>query len=668
MPRRSIILTNDGSIYEISGNECCLSTGEFIKIVHVELQKFVCENVDNNSKFDLKLSYPEKFKIISERFLCSSIEEIIKSTELKKQDSELITFQSMNDITTDHAIINKGEPITIISTVLQEGQMYAECVVDGCSEQLHVMLPLKLKGQFKNCEDDQLYTIKDIIKSQTQTRRKVRLAETKGICIPEHFNGRLILSPVYEIQAIMNFRKGIVKIPSTLEIDVRDVTEEQKDITFIKPLSLTDISNQSPELFPIMAEILDAPDQNDPFNSEWFHLLKKGRNLIIYKNMILKKVLATSAHNNISHHFFISENYKGTFRRRPREFPTVFDLCNAFTQEDPLNIVVTKDCTWNEDGVSSLSIGDHLVTMFKTTSEVTIDGKLQNLDVIVCSRVQEDEENDDDEDGGEPLMLPLYLEGRFVEKIHDTKKYKISELYTKFKLPFHVKVTSKDTSLPTDSLTSFPSIKLEKVFEVPTLIASFLDNPSECFSIPIEWVTMNVHVLEEHYEVEDCCYKILNSVEELTSFMYYNLWKGPDSSQCPPPRPPKRANKGTPSPTSALPLLPKSVHASPKSNVTTKTRVLPSSPENLFSTQHRKATLNKHKKSQVKQKKTCTLPEDHEHKQVEEVGKRAFQKTRATNSCSEITQLSDIDSDHEYQQLEEVISEMALHALRGWTL
>ncbi|XP_064349949.1 protein THEMIS2 isoform X3 [Camelus dromedarius] len=33
-----------GSIYEISGNECCLSTGDLIKVTQVHLQKVVCKN------------------------------------------------------------------------------------------------------------------------------------------------------------------------------------------------------------------------------------------------------------------------------------------------------------------------------------------------------------------------------------------------------------------------------------------------------------------------------------------------------------------------------------------------------------------------------------------------------------------------------------------------
>ncbi|XP_072884533.1 protein THEMIS [Hemitrygon akajei] len=682
-----------GSVYEISGNECCLSTGEFIKIVHVELQKVVCEKVDDKSKFDLPLNYPGNFKLIPEEFPFSSIEEIIKSREIEEGGSEVITFQSLTDIVTEHAVVRKGNPITIISTKLYEGHMYADCTVNSSSEQYHVWLPLLLKGHFNECEDNKLYTVKEIIESKTLTKRRVKLVETEGVCTPSHFNGELIISPVYEIQAIMNHRKEIVKIPSTLEVDVRDVTEEQKDLTFIKPLSLTDISNQPQDTFPIIAEIVDAPDQQFPFKAEWFSLLRKGRNIIIYKKVVLKQILATSVHKKISHHFLISEHYKGTFKRRPREFPTVFDLSNAITEEDPLCIVVTNDCTWNEDELSSLCVGDRLVTMLKSTSQVTIDGVLQNLDVVVCSKVPE-EEDEEEGDASQILKLPLYLEGRFVEELRDTKKYKISEIYEKFKLPLQVKVTSKDPFLPNDTLTSFPTIRLEEIFEMPTLIVSSLDNPSECFSIPVEWVTMTVQVLED-YCGEGFCYERVATVEELTNFMYYNLWKGSTQSQCPPPRPPKRLSKGTlsvpsipvknPSNSSLPdknqvkpPSLPERTYACPNSNTATKSKTLPMG--KLFSKQYAEATPNEYTKAQKRvKKKTPQVPKvpsnetaeelsceyDHDYESLEEVVPGALNK-KAQIPFNEVTEESNFDSDHDYEQVEG-INLMTLQSMRIWT-
>uniref|UniRef100_A0A2K6EGG8 Thymocyte selection associated family member 2 n=1 Tax=Propithecus coquereli TaxID=379532 RepID=A0A2K6EGG8_PROCO len=43
----------EGSIYEISGNECCLSTGDLIKVTQVHLQKVVCENPGTGQTMEL---------------------------------------------------------------------------------------------------------------------------------------------------------------------------------------------------------------------------------------------------------------------------------------------------------------------------------------------------------------------------------------------------------------------------------------------------------------------------------------------------------------------------------------------------------------------------------------------------------------------------------------
>uniref|UniRef100_A0A4W3JQS0 CABIT domain-containing protein n=1 Tax=Callorhinchus milii TaxID=7868 RepID=A0A4W3JQS0_CALMI len=47
-----------GSVYEISGNECCLSTGDLVKIIHVELQKVTCENAEIGMTYDLPPDLP----------------------------------------------------------------------------------------------------------------------------------------------------------------------------------------------------------------------------------------------------------------------------------------------------------------------------------------------------------------------------------------------------------------------------------------------------------------------------------------------------------------------------------------------------------------------------------------------------------------------------------
>uniref|UniRef100_A0A8V5H573 CABIT domain-containing protein n=1 Tax=Melopsittacus undulatus TaxID=13146 RepID=A0A8V5H573_MELUD len=47
-----------GSVYEISGNECCLSTGDLLKVTAVELHKVICEDTDTGQTMEL----PPTFK------------------------------------------------------------------------------------------------------------------------------------------------------------------------------------------------------------------------------------------------------------------------------------------------------------------------------------------------------------------------------------------------------------------------------------------------------------------------------------------------------------------------------------------------------------------------------------------------------------------------------
>uniref|UniRef100_A0A7M4E9M1 Thymocyte selection associated family member 2 n=1 Tax=Crocodylus porosus TaxID=8502 RepID=A0A7M4E9M1_CROPO len=46
-----------GSVYEISGSECCLSTGDLLKIVAVQLQKVTCDNVETGQSIELPLNF-----------------------------------------------------------------------------------------------------------------------------------------------------------------------------------------------------------------------------------------------------------------------------------------------------------------------------------------------------------------------------------------------------------------------------------------------------------------------------------------------------------------------------------------------------------------------------------------------------------------------------------
>lgn len=57
-------LSHSGSIYEMSGNECCFSTGEVIKITGLKIKKIIaeiCENIESCESpqpFELPMDFP----------------------------------------------------------------------------------------------------------------------------------------------------------------------------------------------------------------------------------------------------------------------------------------------------------------------------------------------------------------------------------------------------------------------------------------------------------------------------------------------------------------------------------------------------------------------------------------------------------------------------------
>lgn len=46
-----------GSIYELSGSEVCLSTGDLVKIIGLELLSVSCEEIDTGASFELPTGY-----------------------------------------------------------------------------------------------------------------------------------------------------------------------------------------------------------------------------------------------------------------------------------------------------------------------------------------------------------------------------------------------------------------------------------------------------------------------------------------------------------------------------------------------------------------------------------------------------------------------------------
>lgn len=354
--------------------------------------------------------------------------------------------------------------------------------------------------------------------------------------------------PATEWPAASTVRRTIVQIPSTLEVDVEDVTASSQHISFIQPLLLSEVLARGGP-FPLTTEILEVPEGPPIFLSPWMGSLQKGQRLCIYGLAFPSwRVIASTKGRKVPRYFMISGAYQGKLRRRPREFSTVYDLLSVLQPGRSLRVVATKDCEGDEvelPGFASLAVGDRLEVMGPGQAHGAQGG---DVDILVCHRLsdqagEEGEECEEEAEDQEQIVLPLYLSGGFVEDMSDGRRYSLADLTAQFSLPCEVKVVAKDASQPADPLPSFSGLRLEEKIMEPFLVVSLDSEPDKYFEIPPRWLDLTV--VEAEWQPRQPAGSLLTvTVEEVTDAFYYHLRKLPASGSQPPPRPPKREGLG----------------------------------------------------------------------------------------------------------------------------
>ncbi|KFV60075.1 Protein THEMIS, partial [Gavia stellata] len=518
------------SIYEMFGNECCLSTGEVIKVIGFKINKLIASVCDNNevsrfsAKVELPLNFPGLYKVVADKTPYVSIEEIARKVSIGPTRFGHPCFYSPEDIKLSNLTIKHGEQITFSSVEEVNGTMAVNCGVVRNNQSHSFTLPLSQEGKFYECEDDQIYTLKEIAewKIPKCRNRVVKLSNTlhtwdSSNPLPENFDGCLILTPVYEVQAVMKFRKDIVHILSDLDVEVKDITDCYDISSFLQPLSLEDVFERTSKEFPMVAEIMEGPS---------------GSQIVIYKKYQATRVLASEIRSDSSkRHFLIPMSYKGKFKRRPREFPTAYDLEIARSEKEQLHVVATKAFDSPHKELFSVSVGDQFLVQQCQTSEVLYEGRKKVIDVLACEQILSDTYK--------KVLLPMYMEGGFVEVIHDKKQYQLSEICKEFRLPFNVKVSVRDLSVEEDVLAAVPGLQFEEEITDSYLLISSTSSPVESWEIPVYRLNMSVHLLSEDVRtVVPPATK--TTVEEIREEQYYMVRRYENQTLHPPPRPPKK--------------------------------------------------------------------------------------------------------------------------------
>ncbi|XP_052537264.1 protein THEMIS isoform X2 [Tympanuchus pallidicinctus] len=493
----------EGSIYEMFGNECCLSTGEVIKVIGFKINKLIasiCENNEDSqfsAKVELPLNFPGLYKIVADKTPYVSVEEITRKVAIGPTRFGHPCFYSPEDIKLANLTIKKGK--------------------------------------FYECEDDQLYTLKEIAEWKIPKCRSriVKLSNALHMWnssnpLPENFGGYLVLMPVYEVQALMKFRKDVVHILSDLDVEVKDITNCYDTSSFLQPLSLEDVFERTSKEFPMIAEIMDGLlGSQKPYN-----LLHTGKEIVIYKKYQATRVIASEIRSDSSkRHFLIPMTYKGKFKRRPREFPTAYDLEIARSEREHLHVVATKAFDSPHTELFSVSVGDQFLVQQCQTSEVLYEGRKKVIDVLACEQILSN--------AYKKVLLPMYMEGGFVEVIHDKKQYQLSEICKEFHLPFNVKVSVRDLSMKEDVLAAVPGLQLEEEITDSYLLISSASSPKESWEIPVYRLNMLVHLLSK--DVKTVVPPMTRTtVEEISEEQYYMVRRYENQTVLPPPRPPKK--------------------------------------------------------------------------------------------------------------------------------
>ncbi|XP_062395280.1 protein THEMIS2 [Sardina pilchardus] len=541
-----------GSVYELSGSEVCLSTGDLVKVIGLKLLSGSCVDIATDSTCELPVDHKGLFKMVAEDMPYDSLEEMVSLLPVGVDTVGSLSFISRSELIIDNFIVPAGQELTLLSSE----QGCARCQVTGPEgSTAEVRIPLNHCGAFYESQSEHGYSLEEILSSTRLRSRRFRSLKAKAC------GGPLVFSPIYQIEAIMHMRKNVVNFPSSLEVDVVDVTDECKNVEFVKPLTLVEVSAQPPDAFPTVAEILEAPEgSRHLFSSAWHTQLQNGHRLLLHgcgrTNMVLA---STPKGRKAQQYFLIWHSYGGRLRRKAREFGSVYELYVASSRAaDGLRVSVTRNCeAVEEEGLPELDIGDQLDVLRCEQVELAgVAGDKQKVEALVCRRrAEEDDDDDDDDDDDEgdeeregkgsredTIYLPLYMGAQFVEVITDKKKYTLAELGKDSWLPLDIKVATRDPGLEKDPLTGLPALRLEEASAEPTVLASLLDKPQHCFQLPTQWLHMSVSFTSDALPWPKGQPPKLyqETVTEVKEHFYYEFRKLTNIESAPPPRPPKR--------------------------------------------------------------------------------------------------------------------------------
>ena len=138
------------------------------------------------------------------------MEEITRTIHIGPSRLGHPCFYNQKDMKLENLFIKQGEQIMLNSVEEINGEIMVNCGVIRNHQNHSFTLPLSQEGEFYECEDERIYTLKEIVewkipKNRTRTVKLTGFSNKWDLTnpFPKGFYGALILKPVYEIQGVM---------------------------------------------------------------------------------------------------------------------------------------------------------------------------------------------------------------------------------------------------------------------------------------------------------------------------------------------------------------------------------------------------------------------------------------------------------------------------------
>ncbi|XP_042294879.1 protein THEMIS2 isoform X2 [Sceloporus undulatus] len=192
-----------GSVYELSGSECCLSTGDLMKIVDIQLQHVNCKSVEHGHTFELPLSFKGLFQPSQAPNKKKSFSSKLSFSKAKTSDNHHQQLYTLQEVLQSAAI--RWSRLKCAEIGSGEFELYpvyeVEAIMHFRNNVVKISSMLDVEVIDITEESQQIHFIKPLMLSEVLMTDKVLPVEAEILATPE-------CPPVFQSDWISNLYKG----------------------------------------------------------------------------------------------------------------------------------------------------------------------------------------------------------------------------------------------------------------------------------------------------------------------------------------------------------------------------------------------------------------------------------------------------------------------------